>query len=153
MEGFIFIATNMESAHAQWTAIQTNVSMVDKRWTAPVTNFPIQLTNAVFLKEVCEVAEPAAIYFNDLREHGRLPGIPKDSHGDFFLNESGLSIYWVSQKISYPCTLTFDAVMKGDPLTNHYSVIRPTKDSRWHLQRAWQTDPEGNVLTEWPIKH
>ena len=146
-------ATNMEPIRAQLMARQTNVSIVDKRWIAPPTNYPFMLTNAAFLAKASEMVLSAETYLCDLKERGRLPGIKKRSHGDFNFDMAGMLNDGGSNTLSYPCVLVCDAVLTDDIFTNHYTVIKPANNFQWHLQRAWQTDLEGNVLTEWPIKH
>ena len=83
-----------------------------------------------------------------LHQQGRLPGDSKDDHGKItcYLLPSDL------QEVTYPLSRTFRMVETGSTSTNNYTVVRLTKDSSWQLQRAWQTDSEGHVIQEWPIK-
>ena len=91
-------------------------------------------------------AVSAGDYVLQLHQQGRLPGDSKDAHGKItcYLTPSDL------QEVTYPLSRTFRVVETG--ATNNYTVVRLTKDSSWQLQRAWQTDSEGRVIQEWPVK-
>jgi len=91
-------------------------------------------------------AKSAGDYVLQLHQQGRLPGDTKDAHGKItcYLTPSDL------QEVSYPLSRTFRVVETG--ATNNYTVVRLAKDSSWQLQRAWQTDSEGHVIQEWPVK-
>jgi hypothetical protein len=93
-------------------------------------------------------AVSAGDYVLQLHQQGRLPGDSKDSHGKItcYLLPSDL------QRVTYPLSRTFRVVETGSTSTNNYTVVRLAKDSSWQLQRAWQTDSEGHVIQEWPVK-
>lgn len=83
-----------------------------------------------------------------LHQQGQLPGDSKDARGILtcYLLPSDL------QHISYPLSRTYHIILTGSTDTNNYTIIRPTKDSGWQLQRAWRTDSTGRVIDEWPVK-
>jgi hypothetical protein len=95
-----------------------------------------------------ELAVPAGQFLVKLKEQGRLPGVPTDSHGQ--MTAGGLHLSELNS--GYPFAVTFLLVMNGDTLTNHYTVMRAAADADWQLQRAWRTDAEGNTILEWPVK-
>ena len=105
---------------------------------------------ALFVGCASHVAKTEAVsagdYVLQLHQQGRLPGDTKDAHGKItcYLTPSDL------QEVSYPLSRTFRVVETG--ATNNYTVVRLAKDSSWQLQRAWQTDSEGHVIQEWPVK-
>ena len=113
----------------------------------------ISLGVVVFLAGCASnVAKTEAVSAGDyvllLHQQGRLPGDSKDSHGKItcYLLPSDL------QEVTYPLSRTFRVVETGSTSTNNYTVVRAAKDSSWQLQRAWQTDSEGQVVQEWTSK-
>jgi hypothetical protein len=110
------------------------------------------MTNAAFLAELVEKGHAAGMFCDDLKAQDRLPGISENSHGDMTSDDLSESDSCISQKIKYPFLLTFHIVLTGDSLTNHYTLMQPSKDSAWQLQRAWRTDSDGRVMKEWPVK-
>jgi hypothetical protein len=91
----------------------------------------------------------ATKFLTDLKEDGRLPGVSKDSHGDATTGELPLDEL---QEARYPFAVTFYFVLSGDSFTNIYTVLRPSKDAAWRLDKAWRVDTEGRIVIEWPIK-
>jgi hypothetical protein len=134
-------------------------SRVPELWTLGSTSFMkiphhlIALGAAALLAGcAAHVAKTEAVsagdYVLQLHQQGRLPGDSKDAHGKItcYLLPSDL------QEVTYPLSRTFRVVKTGGTSTNNYTVVRLAKDSSWQLQRAWQTDSEGRVIQEWPVK-
>jgi hypothetical protein len=88
----------------------------------------------------------AAEFFLQLKKEGRLPGLPKESHGSV---TTSLGLGGVQQ---YPFSLTFHVVATGDTSTNHYTLLRSSSDAPWQLEKAWRTDTQGLIIVEWPVK-
>jgi hypothetical protein len=154
-ESITYLATNYVNFLSSITNVeQTNLTSADKALAAyMLTNAALSvMTNAAFMAEFAEIGHAAGMFFDDLKAQGRLPGISKGSHGDAITDDLSESDSCISQKIKYPYLLTFHVVLTGDSLTNHYTVMQPSKDSVWQLLRAWRTDAEGHVIKEWPIK-
>ena len=93
-------------------------------------------------------AMSAGEFLLSLREQGQLPGVSKDAHGEIRFDFA----FPLPKEVAYPLSQTFQISLKDQSFANHYAVQRETKDSAWHLQRAWQTDSEGRTVKEWPIK-
>jgi hypothetical protein len=87
-------------------------------------------------------------YMLEMKKEGRLPGFPKDKHGMSYLKMSPAQVL----ELKYPFSIPFDVVLEGDTFTNHYTMLRLTKDSAWKLERAWRTDTNGDTIIEWPTK-
>lgn len=83
-----------------------------------------------------------------LREQGKLPGVPKDAHGDIRFDFS----FPLPPQVKYPFAPTFQVSIKGQTLINHYTVLQETKDSPWQLQKAWRTDSQGRIVEELPVR-
>jgi hypothetical protein len=142
-----FIVTNIVSFISSVTNTgETNLAPSEKTLVAVV------LTNAPIFQELLTEENGAAGFMDDLRKEDRLPGISKDEHGDETWDIPSTSDSWHSKKIKYPFLLTYQIVLHGDSLTNHYTVMQPSKNSAWLLQRAWRTDSQGRVIKEWPVE-
>lgn len=146
------LATNLKNAAC--LAAQTNAGPAANAFSADVsTNRSVSaLTNSAFIAEYFAVANSAVNSFVDLKNQGRLPGISKGRHGKGASDDLFTSDSWLSQKIRYPVSLTFHIVFTGDTLTNCYTMVLPSKDSSWRLQKAWRTDSKGQVIKEWPVE-
>ena len=92
-------------------------------------------------------------FLTELKKQGRVPGVPKDSHAEVTggLHSGNLEMSELKEA-KYPFSLTFNVVLTGDSLTNHYTIIRASSDADWQLQKAWRTDTEGRTVKEWPVK-
>jgi hypothetical protein len=112
------------------------------------TNFSSILTNSAMAEMSAGVK-----FLTELKNQGGVPGVLKDSHavvtGGLHTDDPELSDL---KEAKYPFLLTFNVVLTGDSLTNHYTIIRASPDADWQLQRAWRTDTEGNTIKEWPVK-
>ena len=146
------VATNL--ANLASFAAQTNAGPGADALSAYVsTNQSVTAwTNSAFVAEYLAVVSSAGNFFVDLKNQGRLPGISKGRHGKGASDGLFTSDSWLSQKIKYPFSLTFHIVFTGDTLTNHYTMVLPSKDSSWRLQKAWRTDSKGHVIKEWPVE-
>ena len=154
-ESAAVVATNYVSFLSSLTnADQTNSTPYDRELaqfivTNATTSFA---TNSAFIAEVAAVSAAGGTFFSDLKMQGRLPGISKDSHGDGTTDDLFTPDSRISQTIKYPYSMTIHFVLTGDSLTNHYTIMQPSRDSSWQLLRAWRTDTEGHVIKEWPVK-
>ena len=83
-----------------------------------------------------------------LREQSKLPGVPKDAHGDIRFDFS----FPLPKQVTYPFSPSFQVSIKGQTLINHYTVLREAKDSPWQLQKAWRTDAQGRIVEELPVR-
>ena len=90
----------------------------------------------------------AGNYLTRLHQLGLLPGDSKASHGGLISETDPAPL---PDKVDYPFSRTFHVVVAGEP-TKHYTVTRVSEDAPWELRRAWQTDSQGRVLEEWPVK-
>jgi hypothetical protein len=87
---------------------------------------------------VDENMEAAAEFFKALKEKDQLPGWSENDRGTIYLEP-------------YPNFEAFDGRKHGDSSTYHYDVDRASKDSPWKLQKAWQTDTNGQLVKEHPV--
>jgi TPR repeat protein len=122
----------------------TNFGPVAAKVLASVeTNVLTALTNSA-LPEIGSAAK----YLKELKEENRLPGFPKDRHGNVSIDLPLAGL----QAATYPFSVMFKVVLVGDSLTNHYTVTRPSADTGWQLEKAWRSDTEGHTIVEWPVK-
>lgn len=115
-------------------------------WWCYVTLFPPaphRTGVAAARTEAQTEAKAGAEYLVGLLKAGQLPGISPTDHGRLF-SRGG--------RATYPYTATFQLDKRGDPAPYHYTVQQTRKGAPWQLTRAWQTDTNGAVLHEWPVK-
>jgi len=142
-------AKNVDAAFSNYIPWVSNLVRTNYRSTATTvltdakTNVLTALTNSA-LPEMGQAGK----FLVELKKSGRLPGVLADSHGELSVN-GPLSAF---QEAKYPFTVTFDLNVKGDSLTNHYTVVRQVKDAEWQLEKAWRTDAQGHTAIEWPVK-
>jgi tetratricopeptide (TPR) repeat protein len=118
-------------------------SGTDEPASTATTNAASALTNSVLLE-----IDGAATYLKELKKQGYLPGVPKSSHSTITTGNQSASKL---KRLRYPFTMTFLATLAEDSSTNHYTVMQTTKAAAWQLNRAWQTDPQGRIIKEWPV--
>jgi hypothetical protein len=53
--------------------------------------------------------------------------------------------------VAYPLSQTFRVVKTGEASTNIYTFERLSKDAAWQLEKAWETDSNGQVVTNWTV--
>jgi hypothetical protein len=124
---------------------RTNLSPTDEKFLSD------RLTNKVATLELFTTVAKAEEFLLDLKHQGRLPGISKESHGDMTADLSFEDASNALERVRYPLSLIVNVVPSSDSLTNHYTVLKPSENSAWQLQRAWRTDSKGRVIMEWPI--
>lgn len=103
---------------------------------------------AVRTNPVAIEAASGGDFLLSLREQGKLPGVPKDAHGDIEFDFS----FPLPEQVTYPFSPTFKVSIKGQTLMNHFTVLKETKDSPWQLQKAWRTDSQGRIVEELPVR-
>jgi hypothetical protein len=107
---------------------------------------PSPTTKTGEAKIVAEAQTEAATggdFLLQLLHEGRLPGLTTNDHGKFFCN---------TKPVSYPYSLTYYCSKVGGNSTNYYTIARLKKDSAWQLERALQTDSQGQIVQEWTVK-
>ena len=83
-------------------------------------------------------------FFENLKEKGALPGWPLDEKGGSF-TASGIDTE------VYPITGSYKVSIKGAPCVYLYTIVKPSKDAAWKLQKARRTDAGGRTLEEYPV--
>ena len=78
--------------------------------------------------------ESAANFLRTLKTQGQLPGWSKDEHGE---------ISWRFEALRN--RVVFTGQKDGDSFRYHYMVGHQCGDGAWKLQRAWRTDPKGQM--------
>jgi hypothetical protein len=83
-----------------------------------------------------------------LKPQGKLPGVAKDEKGTY-----PPSSWMKAQPEDYPVSRTFEFKKYGADLsTYHYTVVKPSTNSGWHLRKAWRTDKNGRLVEEYPVQ-
>jgi hypothetical protein len=90
-------------------------------------------------------------------ERGRLPGLAKGDHVALKLPGSSVMPDGVFQSaftgaVNYPLIVRVDADVNDEGFLHHYEIERASKNSAWHLRRAWRTDRDGQVWEEFPVR-
>jgi len=77
-----------------------------------------------------------------LKRNKRLPGFSNDDRGVMtkYFYETGFFAG------TYPLSIRYDVKKQNDTSFYHYTIGRNAPNSSWILQRAWQTDSEGNTI-------
>lgn len=115
-----------------------------------IFDFP---NNRVYLKQnsVGPLVDPevdAGLNFlRNLKRNNRAPGFLNDDKGSIGRHhyEAGLFAG------TYPVSITYDAKKQNDNSIYHYTVSHNAADSLWILQKAWQTDQEGQTIKSFPV--
>jgi hypothetical protein len=136
---FILSSTNITPTNAA-AALPILAAYVRTNVFGALTN----LTNSALVQ-----LSKAGEFLKELKQEGRLPGAPKDTHGMLSCEIPSLAVL---QEARYPVTGTFLLLLSGDTCTNHYTVRRASKDAAWQLEKAWRTDTHGRTILEWPNK-
>jgi len=89
----------------------------------------------------------AEAFLAKLKNDGRLPGATEKSRGSVNTGNLPMTEFQVAK---YPFAVTLHVIFSGDTFTNHYTMLRLSKDTDWQLQRAWRTDTNDHTLVEWP---
>lgn len=89
------------------------------------------------------VVESAFAYFRDLKSQGRLPGFSKTEGGN--LMAEGYDSDDDSE------TMRFQTMKKGEPFIYYYWFNRKNGGKPWQLVKAWETDQNGNVITNFSL--
>jgi hypothetical protein len=152
------VSTSVSSGYSNFipSATMTTTNLMGTNY-APVVqkvlvNFETNALNIITNTTMMEMSL-ATKFLTGLKKQGRLPGVLPDSHAEVTGNlHSDNLLMSEFKEAKYPFSLTFNVVLSGDSLTNHYTVERASADAAWQLQRAWRTDAEGNTLIEWPTK-
>jgi hypothetical protein len=112
------------------------------------------ITNEIFLE-----TGHAGEFLKKMHDDGNLPGVSKDDHGNFssdeftylYSNNVNGIVFSNAGTITYPLSRTFHLVKNGETSTNNFALVKNSKDSDWKLQRAWETDSNGQTIQEWPV--
>jgi hypothetical protein len=123
------------SAITNWaTSNQVNLET-----NAEVLAFPMLFSNAAKSK-IAELIAVETVYAGQfllqLHKNNHLPGISKDEHGQFITDVMPIVVSNKLTEISYPMERTFNFVKEEEIFTNHYTVVKLSKDSEWKLQKA-----------------
>jgi hypothetical protein len=84
----------------------------------------------------------AAKFLKSLEAKGQLPGWSKNDT---------IASNRITYHYSYPHTVVFDIPKEGDSSIYHYAVFRISNDGPWQLEKAWQTDANGNTVKQYPL--
>jgi hypothetical protein len=108
------------------------------------TNIFPTLTNSATLEAYAAFDFVIASY-----KQGLLPGVSVKDSGQIKSENFSTSRF---KEATYPFLMTFYFIFPGDPFTDHYTVVCPTKGAAWQLERAWRTDKDGHTVVEWSVK-
>jgi hypothetical protein len=91
-----------------------------------------------------ELTVSAGNFLVQLKKQGGVPG--------FTSEEVGVMRYADGfEGNTYPVSRTFH-IQKDDSSDYHYTVVRDSESSPWHLQKGWRTDGEGKTIENYPIQ-
>jgi hypothetical protein len=81
-------------------------------------------------------------FVEKLKQKNQLPGLSKDDKGMLYLEEYSNPVLK---------SATFEFRKNEDSSIYHYTISRPSENSPWKLQKAWQTDQNDHAIEEYPI--
>lgn len=123
----------------------------NKKLSEEVSSFTNLAEKARTSEVVIETGE-AQNALKQLHLQGRLPGDSQNEHEQLTCDLPKLIVSNQVVKMTYPASRTFHLVHVGKTITNNYTLIKRSGNSEWKLQRAWQTDSNGQVVQRWPIQ-
>jgi len=94
----------------------------------------------------------AETFLKTIHDQGNLPGVNKDEHGYGAFDSITAVLSNKLIQATYPTSRTFHFVKDGETSTNNYTVVKQTKGDDWKLQRAWETDSNGQIIKEWKVQ-
>ena len=111
-----------------------------------------KLSESAKTNEVYVETGVAGLLLKQMHNEGRLPGDSKDLHGQLTAETVQLMVSNKVVVMTYPALRTFRVVYTGETSTNNYTLVKQSRDSSWKLQRAWETDSNGQIIKEWPVQ-
>jgi len=90
----------------------------------------------------------AGLFLYELLKAGNLPGASLAEHGKLTC-QTEITDPAAAQ---FPMTRQFVMKKEMDLHPHYYLVSKDSEEAEWQLQRAWNTDLDGNILTEYPVK-
>lgn len=112
----------------------------------------VEKARLVVTNDLYQETIEAAKAMQTMQEQNQLPGILKSEHGRITSDKYMLMVSNNLIEVVYPLSQTFRVVKAGETSTNIYVFERLSKDTLWQLARAWQTDSNGHVITNWTLK-
>jgi len=92
-------------------------------------------------------------FLGNLKKKNELPGWSvKDNGSEAFDFDKLLEVQKVVMLCNYPAIRTVGITKNGESFTYHYSVVKLSEHGPWKLQKAWQTDVNGQIVKEFPIE-
>jgi Peptidase of plants and bacteria len=107
----------------------------------------IQNQLRIYLYFIQPGGAPEALLRKMLKQ-GELPGFAKSDHG-WVLGALNLAEMDPS---SFPAYRTLHCKRNKELSTYHYTFVHPSSDAAWTLQKAWQTNPDGVIVMEYPVR-
>jgi hypothetical protein len=84
------------------------------------------------------IQKDLACHCAELRDAGKLPGLPPDAHGRFRTEGARFG-----ERVTYPFSRRVYLTQEHDPATYTYSFTKDTSAAPWRLTAAWRTLPDG----------
>jgi len=139
------------NALTNWVAtngidVRTNAGLSNALVAFPYM-FKTSVTNELYLESIA-----AGSVLEKKWNEGSLPGVSKEDHGDLTLDPLDSIISNKVVIITYPATRVFHLEKSGETSTNYYTLVKESRNAKWELQKAWETDSNGQIIREWPIK-
>jgi hypothetical protein len=106
------------------------------------------VTNELYQEKTIEATKA----MQQMMKENRLPGIVMGEHGTITSDEYTAIESNDIVRVIYPLSQTFHLVKSGEMSTNNYTLERASKDTAWHLVKAWQTDTNSKIVKEWPVR-
>jgi len=111
----------------------------------------VEKAHMVVTNDLYQETTEAAKAMQTMQKQNQLPGISKAEHGRVTSDNYMLMVSNNLINVVYPLSQTFRVVKTGETCTNIYMFERLSKDTAWQLEKAWETDSRGQVVTNWTV--
>ena len=121
----------------------------------PPTNLNARFESLAKQKPGGRLFLDAGVFLQNIKRKGQLPGWSKNDTGYTNLSfDLDLASEWEHpiKPEDYPLTQTLTVFRKGDTSIYNYTIVKPSPDASWQLQRAWKAAPSGHILKDYPIQ-
>lgn len=98
------------------------------------------------------VTVQAGEFLLTLANEGKLPGFNQGEHGTMHAGIVDGNANTPSGSEQYPVSRVIHFSKRGNDSEYFYAVVLESNGGPWKLQRAWRTDPQGQLIENYPTR-